>query len=91
MDDPEQRTVDTLILMDEPEAMLATIRRIAERQSGPRWARLAQVLAYAEDKLDELNAKPAGPDFRPGGRQTPADSRQIANSEPGAGQDAPSE
>jgi hypothetical protein len=66
MDDTTQRTVDTLIAMNEPEALLATIRREAKRKSGVRWARLAQVLAYAEDKLDQLNnAKPAGPDFRP--------------------------
>jgi hypothetical protein len=60
-----QRTVDTLIELDEPEALIATIRRAAERQKGVRWARLAQVLAYAEDKLNDLNAKPAGPNFMP--------------------------
>ena len=61
-----QRTVDTLIELDEPEALIATIRRAAERRKGVRWARLAQVLAYAEDKLDQLNnAKPAGPNFTP--------------------------
>jgi len=67
MDDPLQRTVDTLITMNEPEALLATIRREAQRKSGVRWARLAAVLGEAEVRLDQLaNAKPAGPDFRPG-------------------------
>jgi hypothetical protein len=64
--DELQETIETLIDLDEPEALLPTLRRAAERRKGVRWARLAQVLAYAEDKLDELNAKPAGPDFRPG-------------------------
>jgi hypothetical protein len=61
-----QRTVDTLIEMDEPEALLATIRREAERKSGPRWQALLRVLDEAEMHLELiLNAKPAGPDFRP--------------------------
>jgi hypothetical protein len=59
-----QRTVDTLIEMDEPEALLATIRREAERKSGPRWQALLRVLDEAEMHLELiLNAKPAGPDF----------------------------
>ena len=59
-----QNTVDTIIDLDEPEQIIPTLRKAAERRRGVRWARLAQVLAYAEDKLDELNGKPAGPDFR---------------------------
>jgi hypothetical protein len=60
MIDPTQKTVDTLIEMNEPEALLATIRREAERKSGPRWQALALVLGEAETKLDQLlNAKPA--------------------------------
>jgi hypothetical protein len=61
-----QETVETLIEMDEPEAILPTLRRAAERKKGVRWKALAQVLDEAELKLDMiLNAKPAGPDFRP--------------------------
>lgn len=61
-----QRTVDTLIEMDEPEALLETILREAQRKSGPRWKALASVLGEASVQLDLiLNPKPAGPDFRP--------------------------
>ena len=77
--DELELTCETLIKLNEPEALLSTLRRAAQRKQGVRWARLAQVLAYAEDKLDQLNnAKPAGPDFRPG-----------HDGEPGAGEDAP--
>ena len=73
MIDPTQKTVDTLIEMNEPEALLATIRREAERKSGPRWQALALVLGEAETKLDQLlNAKPAGPDFT-----KPADDKEA--------------
>jgi hypothetical protein len=66
MNDPLQRTVDTLIAMDEPEALLETIRRWAQRKSGPRWKALSRVLEEASLQLELiLNAKPAGPDFRP--------------------------
>ena len=64
--DELQETVETLIELDEPEAILPTLRRAAERRKGVRWQRLAAVLGEAEIKLDQLtNAKPAGPDFRP--------------------------
>ena len=57
-------TVETLIDLDEPEAILPTLRLAAERQKGKRWQALAHVLGEAEIKLDQLlNAKPAGPDF----------------------------
>ena len=66
MNHPTQLTVDTLIEMDEPEALLETIRREAERKSGPRWKALSGVLDEASLQLELiLNAKPAGPDFRP--------------------------
>jgi len=66
MNHPTQLTVDTLIEMDEPEALLETIRREAQRKSGPRWQALSRVLDEACLQLDlVLNAKPAGPDFRP--------------------------
>lgn len=59
-----QETVETIIEMDEPETILPTLRRAAERRKGMRWQQLAQVLGEAEVKLDLLiNAKPAGPDF----------------------------
>jgi hypothetical protein len=61
-----QETVATLIELDEPEALLRTLRDAAARQKGRRWAALTSVLIEAEWKLDQiLNAKPAGPDFRP--------------------------
>jgi len=64
--DELQETVETIIELDEPEAILPTLRRAAERQKGMRWKRLAAVLGEAETRLDALNAaKPAGPDFRP--------------------------
>jgi hypothetical protein len=64
MIDELQETVETLIELDEPEAILPTLRRAAERQKGVRWRQLAAVLGEAETKLDQLvNAKPAGPDF----------------------------
>jgi hypothetical protein len=60
----KQKTVETLLDMDEPEALLRLIRREAERKSGPGWQVLARVLGDAEVRLDLiLNAKPAGPDF----------------------------
>ena len=64
--DELQETIETILDMDEPETILPTLRRAAERQSGPRWKALAYVLGCAEKQLDQfLNAKPAGPDFRP--------------------------
>jgi hypothetical protein len=64
--DELQETVETLIELDEPEALLSTLRKAAERKKGVRWRRLANVLGDAEITLDQLNnAKPAGPDFRP--------------------------
>jgi len=66
-------TVDTLIDLDEPEALLRTLREAARRKAQiasknriGRWMALHRVLADAEIQLDLiLNAKPAGPDFRP--------------------------
>ena len=37
MIDELQETVETLIELDEPEAILPTLRRAAERQKGVRW------------------------------------------------------
>jgi hypothetical protein len=59
-------TVETLIELDEPEALLSTLRKAVARQRGKRWEALSRVLDEADWKLDMiLNAKPAGPDFRP--------------------------
>jgi hypothetical protein len=62
--DELQDTVETIMDLDEPETILPTLRRAAERRKGVRWQRLAAVLGEAEVHLDQLtNAKPAGPDF----------------------------
>jgi hypothetical protein len=52
MDDLKQ-TLETLIEVDEPEALLATIRRAAERKAGHRWQRLANALKEAETSLED--------------------------------------
>jgi hypothetical protein len=44
-------TVETLIRMDEPEALLATLQRQAKRKSGERWKALAKILSEAEEQL----------------------------------------
>jgi hypothetical protein len=59
-----RETIETIIELDEPEALLRTLRDAVDRKKGVRWRRLANVLGEAEIKLDQLNnAKPAGPDF----------------------------
>lgn len=55
--DELKATVETLIELDEPEALLETLKRAAERKKGVQWARLAQALHYAQDKYAELNPK----------------------------------
>jgi len=45
-------TVETLIHMDEPEALLATLQRQAKRKPGERWRALARVLGEAEEQLN---------------------------------------
>ena len=52
--DELQETIETLIELDEPETILPTLRRAAERQKGRRWKMLAEVLAEAETKLDTI-------------------------------------
>ena len=54
-----QETVETLIELDEPEAILPTLRRAAERQKGVRWRQLAAVLGEAETKLDQRRQRQA--------------------------------
>ena len=59
-----KETIDTIIELDEPEALLRTLRDAADRKKGKRWQALSSVFDEAEWKLDAiLNAKPAGPDF----------------------------
>jgi hypothetical protein len=45
--DELKETVETLIDLDEPEAMLATIRDAATRRKGERWRVVAQALTEA--------------------------------------------
>jgi hypothetical protein len=59
--DELQETVETLISLDEPEALLATLRRAADRKKGERWNRLARALAQAEISLDRELGVPADP------------------------------
>jgi hypothetical protein len=72
--DELKETVETLIELNEPEALLSTLRKAAQRQKGKRWEALATVLGEAEAQLDLiLNAKPAGPDFT----KSPADTDPV--------------
>jgi hypothetical protein len=41
-------TVQTLIDLDEPEALLAMLQRAAQRRTGERWRRVAHALMEAE-------------------------------------------
>jgi hypothetical protein len=59
--DELQETVETLIELDEPEALLATLRRAADRKKGERWQRLARALSQAETSLDKELGVPADP------------------------------
>jgi hypothetical protein len=80
--DELQETVDTLIDLDEPEALLSTLRKAAKRRKGRRWEALASVLDEADWKLDMiLNAKPAGPDFTQPDHSSPPANRATGNSQ----------
>jgi len=46
-----QLTVDTLIELDEPEALLETLQRAASRKKGDRWQALASALKEAQAAL----------------------------------------
>ena len=75
--DELELTCQTLIDLDEPEALLETLARMAKRKvrsrairgdkrTIERWQALAEALDHAAFTLETiLNAKPAGPDFRP--------------------------
>jgi hypothetical protein len=56
--DELKATVETLIDLDEPEALLSTLRSAAQRKSGPRWQALAKALHKAEVCLI-MDEKPA--------------------------------
>jgi hypothetical protein len=94
MMDELQETVETIIELDEPEALLSTLRRAAKRKKGERWQALAKVLDEAEFQLDQLlNAKPAGPDFRPNapgakGNSQPQPTGADPNGQPADAPDA---
>jgi hypothetical protein len=55
-----QATVETLIELEEPEALLTTLKRAAQRKPGPRWQRLADALERAEASI-ENEQKPKAP------------------------------
>jgi len=69
--DELKETVETLIELDEPEAMLSTIRRAAERQKGERWRRVALALAQAQASIDKEHEAPA--DLKPAADDKAAD------------------
>lgn len=54
-----QETVETIIELDEPEALLATLRDAVDRRHGERWARLKRVLAQAEASMAKELEQPA--------------------------------
>jgi hypothetical protein len=47
-------TVETLIELDEPEALLETLKRAAGLRKGARWAKLAEALSHAQDQYTQL-------------------------------------
>ena len=54
-----RETIETIIELDEPEALLRTLRDAVDRKKGERWHALAKVLGDAEIQLDQLlEAKP---------------------------------
>ena len=52
--DELKETVETLIELDEPEALLRTLRKAAGKQKGKRWQALTRVLGDAEYALDHM-------------------------------------
>jgi hypothetical protein len=55
--DELKETVDTLIDLDEPEALLETLKRAAQRKKGDRWAKLAEALGCAQAKLADTDPR----------------------------------
>ena len=60
--DELQTTVETLIDLDEPEALLTTLQRAAARKKGERWATLALALSHAEDIFNKHAKQADAPD-----------------------------
>jgi len=60
-EDELKLTVETLIELDEPEALLSTLQKAASRKQGERWQKLAGALAMAEQQFMS-EPKPAGPE-----------------------------
>jgi hypothetical protein len=54
MIDELELTVETLIELDEPEALLETLKRAAALRKGARWAKLAEALSTAQDQYTQL-------------------------------------
>jgi hypothetical protein len=50
-----QETIETLIELDEPEALLTTLKRAAQKQKGERWQKLARALERAEATIENEN------------------------------------
>jgi hypothetical protein len=63
--DEMKETVETLIDLDEPEALLTTLKRAAARQKGERWKRLADALAVAEASLADQQEPTIGDNTMP--------------------------
>jgi hypothetical protein len=86
-----------LLEFDEPEAILGTMRRVAERKAytvtrglisvheAKRWTRLGEALRKVEDELERLNAprQPRSDDL-PDEPSKPADRSQFDSSPPTA-------
>jgi hypothetical protein len=83
--DELKETVETLIEMDEPEAMLATLQRAARRRQGERWQALADELNKVEVALN-YRSQPA----RARGDSQPEPDQELthADATPGPGQAA---
>jgi hypothetical protein len=47
-----RETVQHLIDLDEPEALLTALKRAAQRKPGERWQKLADVLERAEAAIE---------------------------------------
>ena len=83
--DELKETVETLIDIDEPEALLSTLRRAAERKAGHRWQRLAKALKQAETSLEDKPGKPIHTSYN-----TPAGSPDWIEDQPKAQDGHPS-
>jgi hypothetical protein len=53
-----RETIQHLIDLDEPEALIEALKRAAERKQGERWQRLAKALAQVEQLAQSHEAPP---------------------------------